>query len=77
MAPLQNRNLLELPKSRSPKCILNAASAFLKYEGKIDVKEEHMDHRIASHFVPKNNNNTQGVSNVNGTSTEAHCANHF
>jgi hypothetical protein len=76
MPQLQNRNLLILPQSRSPEYILNAASAFLKYEGKIDVKEEHMDHRRASHFVPKNNN-TQGVSNAHGTSTEAHSAKHF
>jgi hypothetical protein len=72
MAPLQNRDLLKLPQSRSPEYKLNAASAFLKYEEKIEVKEEHMDHRVASHFVPKND--SQGVSNVHGTSTEAHSA---
>ena len=55
MAALHNRHLLKLPQSRSPEYKLNAASAFLKYEGKIDVREEHMDHRVASHFVPKNN----------------------
>jgi hypothetical protein len=72
MAALQYRQLLKLPQSRSPEYKLNASSAFLKYEGKIDVREEHMDHRVASHFVPKNN--TQGVSNVHGNSTEAHSA---
>ena len=74
MAQLEVRNLSILPQSRSPEYLLNAASALLKYERKIDVKEVHMDHRIASHFVPKNNNNNQGVSNVHGTSTQAQSA---
>ena len=33
-----------------------------------------MDHRLASHFVQKKNDSSQGASNTNGSSTQAHTA---